>query len=441
MTHKIKYMLLSVLIVATIGSIHAQDVPESPLQQEYRQKVLQYNQDMKSAEYNIEAHRQMENTAKADFKPKLSAGGTFNYTGNPMELSLDLPSFGAPLSFSGRNMSYGASATLMQPVYAGGAIRENYRMSKSMSEVAVQQSDLVSTDVVYQSDVKYWSAVARDEMVQVVGQSRESVGRLVEVVRHRVEQEYANRNDLLMAEVRLNEADYRLMQAQNDYQVARMSMNSFAGVPLDQQLPADTTIIAITAVASLTEQMVTAVGNRPEINIAREKVAIEQSSLRLNDAQFKPKLYVGLDGSYSSPGNDFRADLDPNYVAYAKLSVPIFEWGKRKSTKRTSQLRVGMAEQSLSKVEDIVDLELQAAYYNYSQAVGRVTLTENSLRKADENQAMAMERYREGNVSIIEALDAQMYHQQAQINYIQSKMNAQISRSAFVKALGSYSQK
>ena len=41
----------------------------------------------------------------------------------------------------------------------------------------------------------------------------------------------------------------------------------------------------------------------------------------------RDRFYVGVEGSYSSPGYNFKKDLDPNYAVYAKVSVPIFEWG------------------------------------------------------------------------------------------------------------------
>ena len=59
-------------------------------------------------------------------------------------------------------------------------------------------------------------------MVEVAAGFKESVAALVEVVRHRVEEEYTDRNDLLMAEVKLNDAEFRLEQARNEAEVARL---------------------------------------------------------------------------------------------------------------------------------------------------------------------------------------------------------------------------
>jgi len=71
-----------------------------------------------------------------------------------------------------------------------------------------------------------------------------------------------------------------------------------------------------------------------------------------------------------------------------------------------------MAQQNLSKTQDKIRLEIQTAHYNYKQAIDKVELTESSLSKASESEQMAMKRYKEGNVSIVEVINAQLYHQQ-----------------------------
>ena len=54
----------------------------------------------------------------------------FNYTGNPAELSVAIPSLNEPVSFQGRNAKYGASLTLAQPIYSGGALQAGYDKAK-----------------------------------------------------------------------------------------------------------------------------------------------------------------------------------------------------------------------------------------------------------------------------------------------------------------------
>jgi outer membrane protein len=49
-----------------------------------------------------------------------------------------------------------------------------------------------------------------------------------------------------MAEVKLNDAEYRLIQSRNDAEVARLSMNSFSGIPFNQELETDSVVVPLT---------------------------------------------------------------------------------------------------------------------------------------------------------------------------------------------------
>ena len=408
---------------------------QSTLLEKYRTMALDYNHDLKAAEKNIAASMEVEKSARADLKPKLSGAASFQYTGNPMELTLDIPSIGLSKTVEGKNLNYGGSLSILQPVYTGGRVLESIRMAQHQQALAGNQAKALNDAVCYQTDIQYWSAVARQEIVDVAEDFRNSIAALVKTIKERVEVGLVDPQDLLMAEVKLNEAEYQLLQAQSNFETGRMALNSMIGVRLEQPTELDAQIPIVVVSDSL--WLSTGMG-RPEIQMAYDKIRIAESTKKLNDSQFKPQFYVGVEGSYSSPGYNFQKDLDPNYAVYAKVSVPIFEWGKRRSEKRVSSFRIGMAEDNLNKVVDRVELEVSVARKALSQAIERVRLSESSLAKAEENEAKAVERYNEGKVSVVEVIDAQTYRQTSQVNYVQAKAAAQGHYSELIKALHSY---
>lgn len=408
---------------------------QSTLLEKYRTMALDYNHDLKAAEKNIAASMEVEKSARADLKPKLSGAASFQYTGNPMELTLDIPSIGLSKTVEGKNLNYGGSLSILQPVYTGGRVLESIRMAQHQQALVGNQAKALNDAVCYQTDIQYWSAVARQEIVDVAEDFRNSIAALVKTIKERVEVGLVDPQDLLMAEVKLNEAEYQLLQAQSNFETGRMALNSMIGVRLEQPTELDAQIPIVVVSDSL--WLSTGMG-RPEIQMAYDKIRIAESTKKLNDSQFKPQFYVGVEGSYSSPGYNFKKDLDPNYAVYAKVSVPIFEWGKRRSEKRVSSFRIGMAEDNLNKVVDRVELEVSVARKALPQAIERVRLSESSLAKAEENEAKAVERYNEGKVSVVEVIDAQTYRQTSQVNYVQAKAAAQGHYSELIKALHSY---
>lgn len=429
-----KRFFLGILLGAVPFMLSAQ---ENVLKMKYRDMVLEYNQDIKSSEYNKSISKEMKTAAKADFLPQISGNANFNYTGNPAHLTVDLSGLGESVDIEGRNMKYGASISLAQPIYAGGAVKAGYDRAKRQMDVAGFENERIMNNVAYDADVHYWNLVAQNEMVGVAEQFRNSVAELVDVVKQRVDVEYADRNDLLMAEVKLNDAEFQLLRAKNNSEVARLALNSYAGVSPDTLISVDRQIEALHLPMSDEIIADSVAALRPELKIADGLVDIKRSESKIANAKYLPNFSLGFEGSYGSPGYDFKADMDPNYAVYLKLSVPIYDWGKRRSTRRIGNLNVNIAEEKYSTVRDNVSLEIETALCSYNQAVTQVVLTESSLSKARESEEMAMDKYEEGSISIIEVLNAQFYHQQAQINYIQSKLNAQIALSAYERAVGS----
>lgn len=426
-------ILIICVIFLSAGSAFAQE--HAGLLEKYREMALSYNHDLKAAEKNISASIELERAARAGRLPKISGGADFKYTGNPIALSLELPALGNPVTFEGSSMQYGASLSLLQPVYTGEHILESIKLAGYQRSFAVNQSEMFRSVVCYQTDIQYWNTVARQEIVKVAAEYRNSIASLAKTITERVEAGFADPQDRLMAEVKLNEAEYRLLQAESEFETGRMALNSLIGEELQTESEIEETIPKVILPENLLEQ-----GEkiRPEIKMAQDQVKIAESRSRLADAKYKPQFYIGADGSYSSPGYNFRPDMDPNYVVYAKLSVPLFEWGKRRNEKKASSYKTGMAKDNLDRIMDNVDLEVRTAAVSLIQAVERVNLTESSLNKACENERKALERYSEGKISVVEVIEAQTYRQTTQLNNVQARVSAQGYYSQLIKALNLY---
>lgn len=406
---------------------------QSPLLEKYRSMAVEYSHDLKAADKNIAASIELEKAAQKDLYPKLAGEANFQYTGNPLQLTLDLPSMGNPVTFEGKDLKYGASVSLLQPIYTGGRLLETIRMAKYRHNVSGFQEEYIRSGIYLQTDMQYWNTVARTEIVRISDDYRNSIASLAQTIRERVEAGFTDQQDLLMMEVKLNEAEYQYLQAKKSQENGLMALNSLIGVEL--QTPTEVEDSVAVVVLDDLSLWSDSGSVRPELKIAMEQVKMTESEKKLALSKYKPQFYVGMDGSYSSPGYNFRSDMDPNYAVFAKVSVPLFEWGKRRNEKRASSFKVDMATENLNKVTDVVNLEIQTARNSLRQAMEQVNLTKNSLDKARENESMALERYDEGKSSVIEVIDAQTYRQVAQMNYVQAKVSAQNYYSELLKAL------
>ena len=145
-----KINILFIFIFSVPSATFAQ---QSDLLEKYRSMAVEYNHDLKAADKHISASIELEKAAQKDLRPKLSGDANFQYTGNPIRLTLNLPSMQNPLTFEGKDMKYGTSLTLLQPVYTGGRLLETIRMAKHQHSLAAHQAEYFRSAVCYQTDM------------------------------------------------------------------------------------------------------------------------------------------------------------------------------------------------------------------------------------------------------------------------------------------------
>lgn len=423
-----------IIIFSTVLCSVSMSAQTDTLLVKYRRMALEYNDNLKAAARNIEACMELERSAKADRTPTLSAAADFKFTGNPLELSADIPGAG-PISFRGQELNYGVGATLSQPVYTGGRILESIRIAESQYMIAEAEQELLRSSVCFQLDVQYWNTVARYEIMSVAEEFLRSITDLERIVRERVEAGAADIQELLTVEVKRNEAEFRYLQTESDFETGLMALNSLIGLPLDNPTPIGTEVAEVAAVAFTMDSL-----QRPEIRIAEKKVDIAKSTLKRNNSKYLPQIYVGANGGFWSPGYNFRPDMSPDYSVYAQVSIPIFNGCKRSKEKRAYAHRIDMAADNLHKEQIAVELEAATAKTALTKAQQRVELACSSLSKAEENERRTSEKYEEGAISLADVIDAQVYRQTAQTNHVTAKAASQLHYAEWLKAVNAYNR-
>lgn len=425
-----RYIILFVLAAQTLF-VGAQ----STVSEKYRNQVLEYNQDLKAAERNIQASIELQKAAKGDMLPHISAGASYKYTVNPLEISTEIPNLGM-LNVGGNNYhNYGVTATAVQPIFTGGRVLQSIKMAEHNTSYSQNIADILKLNVSYQADVQYWSTVAYREITDITKQYQSSVANFAKVVKQRVDLGLIDPQELLMAEVKLNEAELRYLQSQNMFNVGIMAMNSLIGMDLESEINLDSIVTTPPLLRQSQNNKL-----HPELMLAQNNIDMAETKIKLAKSKYNPQLFIGVDGSYSAPGYDLKKDLDWNGSVYAKLSIPIWSGGKRGSESRAEKQKHLAAQYGYQKVEDAVNLETKTAIANYNEAWNRINLTDKSLQKAIENESKAMERYKEGNISIVEVIDAQIYTLNARTACVQSKLEAQVAYAEYMRTTGIYAE-
>lgn len=264
-----KYIFLAMLCISC--TCRSQ---ENSMLQDYRNKVREYSRDIKMAEKTSAIKSEMVKSAYADFLPTLSGSANAGYTGNPMRISKRIDGIDAPINIEGNDTKYGASLTIEQPIYTGGATSAKYKKAQKETELSDSETERIMNNITYSADVYYWNKVACGEMVIIAEKYRNSAAQLVSAVRTRVDAGYADPNDLLMAEVKLNDAEYRLAKACTEAETARLAMNSFSGIPSEDTIATDSIVAPLKLMPETAASMEEAMKRRPEMKSAEYGIEI-----------------------------------------------------------------------------------------------------------------------------------------------------------------------
>lgn len=120
---------------------------QTTVSKQYRNQVLEYNQDLKAAERNIQSSIELQKAAKGDMLPQISAGASYKYTVNPLEVSTEIPNLGM-LNVGGNNYhNYGVTATAVQPIFTGGRVLQSIKMAEHNTSHSRNIADILKLNV------------------------------------------------------------------------------------------------------------------------------------------------------------------------------------------------------------------------------------------------------------------------------------------------------
>src|SRR5574344_2231421 len=113
-------------------------------------------------------------------------------------------------------------------------------------------------------------------------------------VKERVDVGVSDVQDLLMVEVKLNDAHYQLLRSLNTFQTNCMTFNSLLGNELNMEIDIDSTLLSYTDSCYISSVIY---NDLAELRMANDNIFIQESSLIINDSKYKPQLYFGAERS------------------------------------------------------------------------------------------------------------------------------------------------
>ena len=376
--------------------------------EEYRAKVLEYNQDIKQSREAVKAAIYALKGVKTGFFPKLQLSGNYSYQIEDVEFmqGVDL-----------KHNNYSAEAALSQNVYAGSMVRKQQEAAKLQKAIARLGEELTTDNIVYAADVSYWTLAANESLLYISQEFVLIVKELDGIVQKRFDEGAISKTDLLMVKTRLKEAELQESTRQMNYQTAMQSFKIMMGVPLEEKWVIIDSIQKPVIVPGL-QPLEVALKRRADYQIAVQDFNLTKQQTKIIRSKYLPQLAVGVKETWGTPLINVSGDEKFATVAFAKLSMPIFNWGEKRQYVKQNRTMETSKELAMSKVEDQVKEELANAWVKLNENWKQVEIANSTLEIARENLKLNTFSYNEGKLPILDVLSSQATWLQAYTNVV-----------------------
>jgi OMF family outer membrane factor len=362
---------------------------------------------LRAAYAAIERARGQEQVAFAPFLPQLdflSHSGVTTKALGPASSGIT----GIILPFTtGAHTFAQAELQLQWTLCDFGRTRGRYRQAGARETIAQLRYSRARETVAFDVAAAFLQALRAHALRIIQEDSIRRAEAILKDTRSRRAAGVAEREDVLRAEVQLATAQDALDLAEEAEWAGLARLNNVMGrnASLPLQLvdwPAAGGPPGFSL--SLVQCLEIAAAQRLELGVAREVVAAAQSGRQASAAEFLPRVYAagvvgGVTGSNLQRGTQEGAGIH--------IDMPLYGGGRRCGELRSADAEV---EEALAEVQTILDgvtLEVTLAYRSAVTARRRIDHLRPAVTEARENLRLLRNRYRNGNATPTDIVDAE----------------------------------
>jgi NodT family efflux transporter outer membrane factor (OMF) lipoprotein len=246
------------------------------------------------------------------------------------------------------------------------------------------------------------------------------------------------RIDVVSAESQIASDSALLPPLHQDLAKAHHALSLVLGRSPEKELPADLDLAQIVLPLEIPVSLPSELAHRrPDILAAEARLHAATSAVGIAQSNFYPKIQ--LTGTVGPQAVTSGGLFDRSSIAWSLISgltMPLFDGGTLHAQKRAAvdAMRASAAsyqETVLEAFTQVADL-LDALAHDAEQ----LDAQDQAQKAAEANLSLTRSAYQEGNVGILQVLDAQRSYQQARLGYVQTMAQRYLDTVQLFLALG-----
>ncbi|HWR37394.1 MAG TPA: TolC family protein [Clostridia bacterium] len=317
----------------------------------------------------------------------------------------------------------------------------DFRRARSMEALARAKAEVAIRGLVTTVVKDFYVVVVAARKVHNAQLASEEARRFVNLSQQLERGGEVAHSDVIKAQLQSNERERDVQEARLAEQKARLELAVliFPNFLREYQLVDD--LRQLPTLPEFAHVQNLASHNNPDLTAAVAALRASQQEVNAAIGGHLPSLslnyFYGIDANqYATRAPDGVRNL--GYQISATLELPIFNWGVTQSKVRQAQLRHDQARVELSAAQRQALANLQQFYDEAQTARSQIDLLRQSAELAEESLRLTRLRYRDGEATALESVDAQNMLVQARNNYDDGSVRYRVAIASLQTLTGSF---
>lgn len=395
---------------AVLSSSSTAGMPALLTRQEAERIALANNPRIHVGELLAKVQHQVVRETRSDELPDLSG----NLTAVQAEEASRISS--GSLTASRLLQHAGMGVQLKQLITDFGHTQNLVASAKLNEKARLADAEATRDEIVLAADEVFFQAIEAQATLKVAEQTVAARQALVDQVSALASAKLKSDLDLSFAQVNLSQAKLLQLDAQNNFDAAKASLDAVLGYdkPMNYQLVAGSDNLAALP-PDVKPLIASAIQNRPDLQSLQWNEQAARKYSRAQHEQFLPTISALGTVGKTQVGSSQYFPTDWYGAVGVNMSVPIFNGFRYSAEASQASLEAKAAAERTQDLRDQVVRDVRTAWLNANTALQRVRVSGELLRQANLALNLSQTRYKLGLSSIVELSQAQLQQTQAAI--------------------------
>ena len=298
-----------------------------------------------------------------------------------------------------------------------------------MTETEIER---YKNELTFQIEEAYYNYNKALKYFDLIQETKKVVNENYRVTQKLLENNMINRDAVLRAKSEISKVELFETEANKNREMARSYFNFLLNKNLD-----DNVIITSQHESYLSPDFMelssNALENREELHLLETQINIMDDVAKLNQAAMLPKFLIAID--YGIQGEELAINKDSDFIMGSfVLTWDLFSGNTNKIKKKQALIEKQKLKYYKEEVSDKIQLEVKQDVYEVEQQFQNLYLAQTRKDEAIEVYRIIEKRYRLGEASLIELLDARNNMTEAEAQLIITRYDYLISISKLEKS-------